>query len=122
MGSHARGTARADSDIDIVVLAEDHEAFHADDWLDEIDWGRSGVRPVGWRDIQYGVPWSRHVRLDDDLEVEFGFAPRSWASTAPLDPGTRRIVSDGCRILHDPDGLLTALWVSVSKTSGQTAR
>jgi len=29
----------------------------------------------------------------------------SWANPRPIDPGTARVVSDGCRILRDPDGL-----------------
>ena len=34
------------------------------------------------------------------------FAERNWASTQPLDDGTRRVVSDGMRPLVDKDGLL----------------
>ena len=30
-------------------------------------------------------------------------------STAPVDPGTRRVVEDGLRVVHDPRGLLAAL-------------
>jgi hypothetical protein len=29
----------------------------------------------------------------------------AWASLAPLDDGTGRVVSDGMRTIYDPDGL-----------------
>jgi len=45
VGSHARGTARLDSDIDLVVLADNPEAFRTDgSWIEAIDW-----RPLGRR-------------------------------------------------------------------------
>ncbi|MGB9369572.1 MAG: aminoglycoside 6-adenylyltransferase [Xanthobacteraceae bacterium] len=115
VGSRARGAARPDSDIDLVLLVVDAEAFRADHlWLDVIAWKQTGVRPLTWRDVQYGDLWSRHVRIDDGLEVEFSFAPLSWANCAPLNTGTKRVISDGCRALYDPDALLAALMVCVS--------
>ena len=39
VGSHARGTARADSDIDLIVLTTDPQYFRADTcWLTATDW------------------------------------------------------------------------------------
>ena len=109
VGSRARGTARPDSDIDLVLVVVDPEAFRADDsWLDAIDWKSTGVGPTTRRDALYGALWSRHVRVDDGLEVEFGFAPLSWATRDPPDPGTARVISDGCRVLYDPDAMLAA--------------
>ena len=110
VGSRARGAATPNSDIDLVLLVIDTEPFRAVlSWLDAIDWKPVGVRPSTWRDAQYGDLWSRHVRLDDGLEVEFGFAPLSWTNCAPLNSGTKHVVSDGCRVLYDPDGRLAAL-------------
>jgi predicted nucleotidyltransferase len=38
VGSHARGTARADSDIDLIVLTTDPQYFRADTaWLSAIN-------------------------------------------------------------------------------------
>jgi predicted nucleotidyltransferase len=109
VGSRARGAARPDSDIDLVLLVVDPEAFRADDsWLDAIDWKSTGVRPTTRRDARYGALWSRHVRVDDGLEVEFGFAPLSWANRDPPDPGTRRVICEGCRVLYDPDAIFAA--------------
>lgn len=114
VGSCARGRARQDSDIDLVLLADDPNVFREDmAWLTEIAWSRAGVRPIAHEDAQYGVVWSRHVQLDIGLEIEFGFAPLSWADAAPIDPGTRRVVTDGFRILYDPHCILTALCAAV---------
>ena len=38
------------------------------------------------------------------------FALVAWASIATLDAGTRRVITDGCRILHDPAGFLERLY------------
>lgn len=115
VGSYARGTAQADSDIDLVVLTTDPEAFRAEAfWLDAIEWTSIGDRPVKWQDEDYGLLWSRRLWFEGKrVELEIGFAPLSWAEVSPLDPGTRRVVADGCRILHDPEGLLSRLYAVV---------
>jgi len=39
VGSHARGAARPDSDIDLVLLVTDPQDFRADTtWIEQIDW------------------------------------------------------------------------------------
>lgn len=64
---------------------------------------------LSWRDAAYGRALSRHVLLEDCLEVEFTFGPTFWEATDPLDPGTLRVTADGYRILFDPEGPLSAL-------------
>jgi hypothetical protein len=117
VGSHARGTARTDSDIDLVVLATDAKRLQADTrWVTEIDWGAIGTRPQRWRDEEYGAAWSRRIWLEPHYgQVELTFAPLSWATTDPIDEGTRRVISEGCRILHDPDALLRRICEAVSR-------
>jgi hypothetical protein len=118
VGSYARGQARERSDIDLVLLANDPDVFRQDAaWLTEIAWSRAGVHPLAHEDAQYGAVWSRHVQLDNGLEIEFSFAPLSWADTTPIDPGTRRVVMDGCRILYDPGCVLAALCAAVELTA-----
>jgi uncharacterized protein len=114
VGSHARGAAGPDSDIDLVALAQDPRIFRDEAWLTTIEWSRAGVRPVKWSQEEYGAVWSLRVWFELGWEVEFGFAPLSWAEISPVDQGTRRVISDGCRILYDPDGLLKRLITAVA--------
>jgi uncharacterized protein len=114
VGSYARGAARPDSDVDVLILVEDAASFVSQRWLDEIDWRSLEASPVATRVAQYGVVWSRHVQLDNGLEIELGFAPISWAGDRPIDSGTRQVISGGCRILYDPDGLLGAACAEIS--------
>ena len=56
VGSHARGTARMDSDIDLVLLATEADRIQGDTtWVTEIDWHAIGTRPQRWRDEEYGA-------------------------------------------------------------------
>jgi hypothetical protein len=102
VGSWARGSARMDSDVDVVVLTDAPRHAEPDVWL-----GLLGGRVV--RRQQWGP--LREIRLErpSGLEVEIGVAPVHWAATAPVDAGTYRVVHDGHRIVHDPDGILAAL-------------
>jgi hypothetical protein len=109
VGSHARGTPRPDSDIDIVLLAKDAEGLRADaTWVDQIDWPSIGAHPRIWADEDYGAAWSRRIWLDR-RGVELTFAALSWADVNPVNAGTRQVIAGGCRILHDLDGLLARL-------------
>jgi uncharacterized protein len=108
IGSHARGEARPDSDIDLTAIALDPKTLKADTaWPDAIAW--PGMRLINWRDERYGVVWSRRLRFEPSCEVELSFGPLSWAALNPIDLGTRHIVLDGFRVLYDPDGLMTRL-------------
>jgi uncharacterized protein len=98
--------ARPDSDIDLVVLAQNPRSFRDVSWLTTIEWLPAGVHPVKWSHEEYGVVWSLRVWFEPECEVEFGFAPLSWADVSPVDKGTQRVIAGGCRVLYDPDGLL----------------
>ena len=47
------------------------------------------------------------------LEIEFGFVRPGWASVDPVDPGTARVVADGCSPVHDPLAAFTRLIAAV---------
>lgn len=109
VGSYARGTAREGSDIDLVLLVDAPQIFRADTaWMEAIAWA-STAGDLQWRDEDYGVVWSRRILLGSGPELEISFAPLAWAAIAPLDAGARRVVSDGCRVLYDPDLCLERL-------------
>jgi uncharacterized protein len=120
VGSEARGNARPDSDIDLIFLTDYLGTFRGDrSWLIDIEWHLAGTEMIGHRAAPYGTTWSFHIALAQAPEMEFGFAPRRWAETAPIDPGTRRVITDGCRILCDPEGLLAGLCAAIA--AAQTA-
>ncbi|MFD7153400.1 GNAT family N-acetyltransferase [Kribbella sp. NPDC059898] len=105
VGSWARGAAGMTSDLDVVVLTDVPERYLGnDDWLEVF----GAVRVV--RRQQWG-PHLTAVRIQraSGLEVEVGITATAWASTDPVDPGTRSVVTDGVRVLHDPEQLFAAL-------------
>ena len=99
VGSYARGTARPDSDIDVIVLVDDPTAF-----LDQIGW----VRVFG--DVSHASReyWGRltalRIRYDSGLEVEFGLTKPEWALVP--DAGTIEVLRDGFQVIFDPSGML----------------
>ncbi len=93
-----------DSDVDIVLLTTKKEFYLGDEaWVREL----GGLRIV--RTQEWGPTTERRFVLPSGLEVEVGVAPPSWATTDPVDPGTRNVVRDGMSILYDPGGLLEQL-------------
>lgn len=109
VGSRARGTARPDSDLDLVFLTHDPARYvAAEDWAHEL--GASAVHASARR----GVLTEQRLRLACGPEIDVGIGSPSWASLDPLDPGTARVTREGLRIIHDPDGLLAALTDAVA--------
>ncbi|MEU4196766.1 GNAT family N-acetyltransferase [Kribbella sp. NPDC026611] len=102
VGSWARDAARLTSDVDVVVLTDVPE--QSEEVLKALD-------AVGVLRRQQWGPYLTELRLArrSGLEVEVGFATRQWAEIDPVDPGTRRVVTDGMRVLHDPHNLLARL-------------
>jgi predicted nucleotidyltransferase len=108
VGSHARGAARPDSDIDLVLLCEEPHAFLAEtSWIHRF----GEVRTCHMED--WGMVTSLRVYYTEGLEVEFGMTTLAWA-TVPVDPGTQHVVAQGMRILWDREGLLGRLRDAVS--------
>lgn len=110
VGSVARGTARPDSDIDLVLLVHDPQVYRRDQtWPAQLPWQTIGATVQNVKDEDYGALWARFVTLSSGRIIEFGFAAPSWAQIDPVDAGTRRVVADGCRVLYDPRQVLARL-------------
>ena len=102
VGSHARGAAGPDSDVDLVIVTEDPRellqdtswtaVFGAVDRIQEEDWGRVT---------------SLRTRYACGLEAEFGVTDPDWARVP--DEGTLRVVRDGFRALYERRGVFDSL-------------
>jgi predicted nucleotidyltransferase len=104
VGSHARGEARIDSDVDIMVLTQTPDKYLTDqNWVNEF--GEVKQR----KQEDWGLVQAVRTFYEDGLEVEYCITTKEWANVNPLDPGTKRVVGDGMRILYDKDNLLKKL-------------
>jgi Nucleotidyltransferase domain len=117
VASYARKTAKPASDIDLVMLTYEPTSFRTETtWCHAIDWAAVNARPLKCKDEDYGPLWSRCLLLDyNGGEIEFGFVSPAWADVHPVDSGTRRVVADRCRVLHDPRGLRKRLCAAVDR-------
>lgn len=122
VGSYARGEAKPDSDIDLMLIAYNTEFFRQNhDWMCEINWESINYKILTFDDAQYGAVWSRHIYLTNlsndltnNLKIEISFGLPTWASVNPIDSGTFNVVTRGCRILYDSQGILTNLMSELS--------
>jgi len=99
VGSRARGAAREDSDLDLVALTDRLDTWAADaTWLRDVI-GRLGHEAASLHPEVHGVARTWRVWLSFGGELEITLADLNWASTSPVDDGTRRVVGDGMRPL-----------------------
>jgi len=108
VGSHARGAARPDSDIDLVLLCTEPDAF-----LTDTAWIHLFGAVETCHTEEWGLVTSLRVHYKEGFEVEFGMTTLVWAGL-PVDPSTRRVVSHGMRILVDREGILGRLREAVA--------
>lgn len=100
VGSHARGEARIDSDIDLVLLASDPQQY-----IDQPAWVEAFGEIASINTEDWGLVTSLRVFYQDGAEVEFGMTTTEWASE-PIDEGTRGVMENGMQVLLDKLGLL----------------
>lgn len=112
VGACARNAARPDSDIDVVLLTTDESRYLLEDaWAVEL--GLGPIRTQSW-----GAITERRCSTASGLEVELDIGSPTWAGTDPIDHGTRRVVTDGARVLHDPAGVLAGLLAVCCPSAG----
>ncbi len=109
VGSHARGEARLDSDIDFVIISSDPCRY-----VDDSSWICSFGEIKSCKTEDWGILTSLRVFFIDGLEVEFGLSSLEWVAIPP-ESGTAEVVADGMKILLDANGLLARLQEEVSR-------
>jgi predicted nucleotidyltransferase len=101
VGSYARGTAKDDSDIDLVILTNQPQRY-----LDDLKWTeRFGIIKKHQTE-DYGKLTSLRVWYQNGVEVEYGITTPAWAAT-PLDAGTREMILGGMIVLFERGMLLS---------------
>lgn len=103
VGSHARGEARPDFDVDLIVICSDPTRYVSDTkWVSAF----GELRELSFED--WGLVQSLRVFYRNGPEVEFGITGSEWIAIPP-DRGTAEVVGNGCTILLDRDGQLGRL-------------
>lgn len=105
VGSFASGLARADSDLDLLILTSDPSAL-----LNNRTWAGVAFGQVDFVVArEWGAITEARFRRPGGLEIDVGIGRPHWAMTDPLDEGTAMVVADGCRPIHDPQRMLAIL-------------
>ena len=100
-GSHARGEARPDSDIDFCIVTPDPRSLLDDRaWILEFGRDAQVAGPIE----DYNLVQSLRV-FYGTTEAEFGVTDRAWAEP-PIDRDTATVINDGLTILYDPEDIL----------------
>lgn len=104
VGSYARNSAKPDSDIDLVIITDQPEIYlGVDRWIK----GFGEVTEIIKED--YKMLQVKRVFYDNGLEVEYGITTSGWAKADPIDSGTKRVVTNGAKILFDREDVLKLL-------------
>jgi predicted nucleotidyltransferase len=98
VGSHARGAARGDSDIDLVIITERPEQYIDDNSFAYLFGPVKSAAKENW-----GRVISIRVFYEGGPEVEYGITSYIWISR-PLDSGTVRVLNGGCKVIYDQKG------------------
>jgi predicted nucleotidyltransferase len=101
VGSYARGAAREDSDIDLVILTEQPEQY-----LDNVEWTKEFGVVEKYQSEDYGKLTSLRVWYENGPEVEYGISTPDWVAV-PLDPGTQEVIDDGLVVLFERGKLMS---------------
>jgi len=109
VGSHARGEAGPDSDLDLIIVASNPTHYILDS-----SWVESFGNVESCTAEDWGLVTSLRVYFQDGQEVEFGLTSEKWVAI-PADRGTSQVISAGMKILYDPAGLLANFQEEVSR-------
>ena len=96
-GSHARGEASPESDVDLILLLRNPKEYLKDrNWISEF--GEPGhIIQENW-----GKVTSLRVLYADGLEIEYGLSNLDWGSD-PSDEGDAHVIVNGLIVLYEKD-------------------
>jgi predicted nucleotidyltransferase len=101
VGSHARGEASPESDVDLILLLSNPKEYLNDrDWISEFGEPRHIVHE------DWGKVTSLRVLYTEGLEVEYGLSNLAWGSD-PSDEGDAQVIGNGLIVLYEKDGHLS---------------
>ena len=103
VGSYARDAATESSDVDLLLLTTDVAKYIADRAWVSLFGEATACRVEDW-----GKVTSVRTFYKSGLEVEYGFSTPDWAQM-PMDAVISRVVSDGMKVLFDPQGILSTV-------------
>lgn len=113
IGSWARGTARTDSDIDIVIISTNPTKLLTEqNWLSEL----GSIKSITRED--WGLMQSLRVIYMDGREIEFGITTKQWISEDEIELDTGKILSNGAQIIFDRYNLFASLIPSLKHIEG----
>lgn len=95
VGSYARGTNKATSDIDLIIITT-----NKDEMLNNQNFTELFGEVERTQTEYYGACTSVRVWYKNGPEVEFGLVTPDWIAQ-PLDKGTYIVLSDGYNIIID---------------------
>ena len=95
VGFYARGTNKETSDLDLCIITNAKNKM-----VETPDFVKEFGTVQNMRTECYGACTSIRVWYESGLEVEFGIVDPSWLSI-PLDNGTRKVLSDGYKVIVD---------------------
>ncbi|MCA2001769.1 MAG: nucleotidyltransferase domain-containing protein [Chloroflexi bacterium] len=101
VGSHARGAAKEKSDVDLVLITATPRRY-----LENTDWTEQFGSVEKRQTEDYGALTSLRVWYADGREIEYGITDEKWAAI-PLDEGSRRVISDGMKVLFERERILS---------------
>lgn len=97
VGSYARGEAREDSDVDLVIITSNSDAYINNNFIDNFGKVKE-FKKENWGRVTSIRVWY----ANNGLEVEFGITTPIWVDK-PLDDGTFRVLSDGYKVIVDKE-------------------
>ena len=102
VGSYAKNKARINSDIDLVIPCNEPNIY-----LNNVSWLEYFGKVQADEFEDWGKVTSVRV-FPENIKFEYGLTTVEWA-VIPVDLGTKKVVSDGMKILFNPQRILNRL-------------